>query len=209
MRHPLCVPSRRHRGKAPRAPRARRILFDLLEERATPAVGFGYALSFGDNGPTAAMSFDMATSVAADASGNVYVAGEFNGTVDFDRGTGVFNLTSTGAPDAFLAKYNAAGSLLWAGQITDAGPINGYRLGLTTDSGGNVYLTGQFTGTTDFDLGAGVTTLNSGPSAAAFVAKYTSAGGLTWRGPSGAARRSCWATRSPSTVRATSTPPGS
>jgi hypothetical protein len=84
---------------------------ELLEDRSVPAVAFAL-------GSTLA---DMAEAVAADNIGNLYLAGSFNGTVDFDPGPGIFNLTSTGNADAFLAKYNSSGGLLWAGQIVDSG----------------------------------------------------------------------------------------
>ncbi|MGD9720609.1 MAG: hypothetical protein AB7O59_16600 [Pirellulales bacterium] len=164
----------RRRGKRLATPTVRHAALEALELRATPAAGLGFAFALGD------AAFDEATSVAADNAGNVYVAGLFNGAVDFDPGPGTFQLTSTGAADAFLAKYGPAGNLLWAGQIVDAGPTNGYRLGLALDAGGNPYLTGQFSGVTDFDIQAGVSTLASGSNPAAFVTRYTSAGALVW-----------------------------
>ena len=44
-------------------------------------------------------SLDQGRSVAVDGAGNVYTTGFFNGTVDFDPNTGVFNLTSTSNQD--------------------------------------------------------------------------------------------------------------
>src|SRR5688572_22852639 len=63
------------------------------------------------------------TAIATDATGNVYSIGIFYGTVDFDPGTGVFNLTASGVQmeDAFISKLDSAGNFIWAGQIGGAG----------------------------------------------------------------------------------------
>src|SRR5260221_4758195 len=71
------------------------------------------AFAFGANG-----GVTHGDGVVTDAAGNIYVAGLFNKTVDFDPGPGVTNLTSTD-PDGnvFIAKYTAGGALLWAQQV--------------------------------------------------------------------------------------------
>lgn len=174
MRFPLDAFSRRRRSRNGKYTGPRRFAFERLEQRATPASSLGFAFALGGT------AFDSTSSVAADSAGNVYVAGAFNGTIDLDPGPGVASLTSTGSADAYLAKYSPSGTFLWGGQLVDCGPYNGYKLGLTVGSGGDVYLTGRFSGTVDFDLGAGTSTLTSGSSSSAFVAKYTSGGTLTW-----------------------------
>ena len=59
-------------------------------------------------------SADFARSIAVDGSGNVYVAGGYNGTADFDPSSGTTNLTPAGDTDIFFAKYNSSGELTWA-----------------------------------------------------------------------------------------------
>ncbi len=87
---------------------------------------------------------------AIDAAGNVYVTGEFlQGTVDFDPGPGTVTLTSTGVEDAFVAKYTSVGALVWVRQISGNGVD--VPVAIAVDSTDNVYITGQFSGTTDFD----------------------------------------------------------
>ena len=166
--------SPRHRDRSVRTRRGRRALFERLEERTTPTVGFGYATALG--GP----AFDSATSIATDNSGNTYVVGTFRGTVDFDPGPKVLNLTSTGNGDEFLAKYDPTGSLLWVGHLANTAPVNYTRLGVATGPGGDVYITGLYRGTTDFDFSPGVSTLSTTTSNAAFVARYSSDGALRW-----------------------------
>ena len=60
-----------------------------------------------------AEDFDVGLGVAVDGSGNVYTTGRFLGTVDFDPGAGVFNLTSpAGSEDIFVSKLDSAGQPL-------------------------------------------------------------------------------------------------
>jgi len=58
--------------------------------------------------------FDTALSVRIDASGNVYLAGYYSDTVDFDPGNGVDNHTWSGFYDSFLLKLNPTSNFLWA-----------------------------------------------------------------------------------------------
>ena len=54
--------------------------------------------------------WDWANSVAVDATGNVYVAGGFEETVDFDPGVSTDIRTCAGLDDVFLSKYDAFGN---------------------------------------------------------------------------------------------------
>src|SRR6185503_6033115 len=53
---------------------------------------------------------DNGTAILSDPSGNIYLAGYFNNTVDFDPGAGTANLTSSGGNDIFLARYDISGN---------------------------------------------------------------------------------------------------
>src|SRR5207249_3246525 len=79
--------------------------------------------------------------VVVDVSGNVYVTGSFRGTGTF----GGTNLVSNGGLDAYLAKYDVDGNLVWVRQIGGSGDDQGYAVAL--DSEGNIYVTGYFSGT--------------------------------------------------------------
>jgi hypothetical protein len=116
--------------------------------------------------------------IAVDAVGNVYTTGDLNGTADFDPGPGTFNLTSTGSNDIFVSKLDSAGSFVWAKQM--GGTSEDYSLGLAVDAAGNVYTTGQFQGTADFDPGPGIFNLTSAGEYDIFVSKLDSAGNFLW-----------------------------
>ncbi|MBL7702184.1 MAG: gliding motility-associated C-terminal domain-containing protein [Ferruginibacter sp.] len=123
-------------------------------------------------------SYDACKAIALDNDGNVYATGYFSATVDFDGGPGVYNLTSVNAEDAYMAKYDPAGKLVWAKNIGDFR----YQAGnaLTLDAAGNIYVTGIFFGTTDFDPGPGVANLVSAGNEDVFVCKYDNSGNFTW-----------------------------
>jgi hypothetical protein len=116
-------------------------------------------------------------SVVCDASGNIYVTGYFEGSCDFDPGPGVVTLTSN-TREAFFAKYNPTGSLIWAKQFGGNGTEEGY--GIALDPSGNVLITGYFVGAVDFDPGSSTYTVSSGGQNAVFLAKYTSNGNFIW-----------------------------
>ncbi len=90
-------------------------------------------------------TFVETRTTAVDQSGNVYTAGHFLGTIDFDPGPGVFNLSSpTSNQGIFLQKLNAAGNFVWAKKMdTDK---DGTSMSVNTDALGNVYLSGEFGG---------------------------------------------------------------
>ncbi|MEL6848528.1 MAG: hypothetical protein AAFP92_08420 [Bacteroidota bacterium] len=116
--------------------------------------------------------------VMLDGSGNYYVTGAFQGTIDMDPGAGTTNLTSVGGSDIFLAKFTLTGKLLWAIGLGSSGSEISYRLAL--DPSGHVYITGSFSGTVDFDPGPSVKSLTSAGGTDVFVAKYTPAGVYEW-----------------------------
>jgi hypothetical protein len=80
--------------------------------------------------------------IVTDDFDNVFIAGSFIGTVDFDPGEGVVNLTSNGANDIYVSKFDSAGTFLWVGSIGGGSDDGGYAV--CTDSAGDVYVTGQY-----------------------------------------------------------------
>ena len=117
-------------------------------------------------------------SVAVDSSGNIYTTGYFQDAADFDPGTGTSNLTSNGSLDVFVTKLNSAGELVWARNFGSHNFDIGYSVAV--DSSGNVYTTGYFSGTVDFNPGAGTANLVSAGESDVFVSKLNSAGEFVW-----------------------------
>jgi hypothetical protein len=144
----------------------------LLAVATLQAQTFEWAKSFGGNGS------DWSYSIAVDAAGNLYTTGYFEATVDFDPGTGTFDLTSAGQSDIFVQKMDAAGNFVWAKSFGGIGSDRGFSIAI--DAAGNVYTTGEFIATADFDPGAGTFNLTSAGDRDIFIQKMDSAGNFVW-----------------------------
>lgn len=122
---------------------------------------------------------DVGQSVALDGSGNVYVTGDYQMNVDFDPGPGVMNLTSFGGTqDIFIVKLNSSGDLVWAKSIGNISADVGF--GITVDSSEDVYTTGEFGATVDFDPGPDEFNLTGNSFADVFVLKLDASGNFVW-----------------------------
>ena len=98
-------------------------------------------------------------SIAVDSGGNTYTSGSFIGTAVFGSGAATTTLTSNGGLDAFVAKHDASGNLLWV--KTFGGPLTDQVKDVTVDRDGNVVMAGEFYGSVDFDPGVGVDSLTA------------------------------------------------
>ncbi|MDT8413417.1 MAG: SBBP repeat-containing protein, partial [Vicingaceae bacterium] len=122
---------------------------------------------------------DIGKSIAIDGSGNFYFTGNFNGTVDFDPGAGIYNLTSAGSYDVFISKLDANGNFVWAKKM--GGTDDELSFSIAVDNSGNVYSTGGFRGTADFDPGVGIYNLTlAGGIQDIFVSKLDANGNFLW-----------------------------
>lgn len=119
---------------------------------------------FGDTGS------DHGNDVCVDASGNVFVTGYFNGTVNFGTGP----LASAGADDIFLAKFNPAGVNQWGRRFGGTGLDDGY--GVAVSPAGNVLVTGFMQDAVTF----GATTLTSAGLNDAFLVSCDANGAAVW-----------------------------
>ncbi len=133
---------------------------------------------------------DFGTSVAVDSAGNVYVAGEFTGTVDFDPSeAGVDSRTANGPfgrYDIFVTKFNSSGNYLWTRTI--GGNSDEGRPSIAVDQSGSVVIAGSFRSTVDFDPGPNQnihTSVSCGSNPNffcpdIFVTKYDTNGNYLW-----------------------------
>jgi hypothetical protein len=120
---------------------------------------------------------DYGYSIAVDSEGNIYTTGYFFDTVDFDPGVGVFNITSTGSADVFITKLDASGNFVWAKHLGGLQGDGGFAIAL--DNTGNIYTTGLFVGTSDFDPNAGIFNLTS-TGGGTFISKLDTSGNFVW-----------------------------
>jgi hypothetical protein len=103
----------------------------------------------------------------------------FEGTADFDPGAISLEFTSAGGEDIFLQKLSPSGNVLWAKAI--GGPNNDVANDIVVDGEQNVYATGRFEGTVDFDPNEGTFEVASaesqfGPTTNMFILKLRSVG---------------------------------
>ena len=116
--------------------------------------------------------FDSAGGLAIDAAGNSYVSGGA-GSFDFPTTAGAFD-TSTDANDAFVAKFNAAGSALVFATFLGGSSSDGASA-LVLDGAGNIWVTGGTT-STDFPIVAGAVDSTHNGMADVFVSELNNAG---------------------------------
>lgn len=117
---------------------------------------------------------DERPDISIDSAGNVYVTGNFESTADFDPGPGEFPLTSLGEEDIFLVKLSNFGALVWAKAIGGLDSDRGE--GIVVDPNGDVFVTGSFKESVDFDPGAGQFFLTSAGEKDVFLSRYSSSG---------------------------------
>lgn len=97
---------------------------------------------------------DSGNDIATDAQGNIYVTGTFRGaSVDFDPGPDLVPVSSgSSGNDIFVCKFTPAGTLVWV-HAFGGNPADDSGSGITVDDEGNLFMTGVFNGTVDFDSG--------------------------------------------------------
>lgn len=122
--------------------------------------------------------FDLGSSIATDDLGNVYTVGQFRGTVDFDPSSGSDMLTSEGLGDTFIQKLDPNGNFLWVKRIGGDRPDVG--LSIDVDNSGQIYITGYFEDSVDFDPGTGVNMLTTSQSNSMYILKLNSSGDFSW-----------------------------
>jgi len=116
--------------------------------------------------------------IYVDEYGNSFITGYFSGMVDFDPSSDIDKRTSQGDTDIFLCKYNYNGDYQWA--ITWGGAGQDKGNGITLDKNGYIYITGNFSGTVDFDPGPVVVNRTSFADNDVFLIKLDFDGNLFW-----------------------------
>ncbi|MDQ3101952.1 MAG: SBBP repeat-containing protein, partial [Bacteroidota bacterium] len=145
---------------------------DIYVQKLTSDGEFMWAFNVGGTGS------DNAKSISIDPLGNIYVAGAFNATADFDPGTGTTELMSAGTYDIFLAKYLSDGSLLWAKSF--GGSEYEEATSMVVAPSGNVYLLSYFSDIIDADPGIDELSITSQGGLDILLQKFTDQGDLIW-----------------------------
>lgn len=121
---------------------------------------------------------DIGVLVQVDDSGNVYMTGTYSNTASFATTPTATQLTTAGGTDIFLAKYDSLGTCLWVKSM--GGSSTDQPADIKLDASGNIYISGRFSTTADFDPGPGTANLVSAGNVDAFLAKYSNSGNYLW-----------------------------
>ncbi|HTF06119.1 MAG TPA: T9SS type A sorting domain-containing protein, partial [Bacteroidia bacterium] len=109
--------------------------------------------------------------LALDPAGEPYLAGNFKDSADFDPGAGTHMLYGTvpATADMFVLKLDSLGIFQWAVQV--AGNDHVYADAITIGSDYSIFTYGYYSGTPDFDPGAGTAYITAGTPLSLFVHK--------------------------------------
>lgn len=129
--------------------------------------------------PVTGFSNSSCEALELDAQNNIVTIGSFSGVADFNAGPGTTSLNSNTLIAGYVQKQNADGNFLWAikiGSTSQSAPAKALAL----DDEGNIYVTGYFFNTVDFDPGAGVSNLTSVGSTDTYILKLSADGNFIW-----------------------------
>lgn len=117
--------------------------------------------------------------VISDASGNVYVVGQFSHDLTYETLTeGVKTINSNGSYDTFIKKLDPSGNTLWLKHIESSEDVIGEDI--VIDHDGNVLITGTFKETVDFDADQTVYEMTPLKADDAFLLKLDGDGNFIW-----------------------------
>lgn len=152
--------------------------FDFYIQKMDSDGNFFWARSYGGD---SAGSSDLSRSITSDGNNNVLVTGQFQNTIDFDSSSNEYELTSNGIRDIFILKLDTNGNFVWARNIGGVESDSGSTL--ISDNLNNIYVTGSFRETVDFDPSSEVFNISSHPDdqlGDIFILKLNSNGDFLW-----------------------------
>lgn len=141
---------------------------DFFIVKLTAAGDFSWGRTFEGN------NRKFATSMTIHPNNGVVTVGEFKGTVDFNCGPGVNNLTAINAEDLFIIYLDSDGNHVWSGAFGNTGDLKDVARDVSVDNLGNIYTVGGFMETVDFNCGPGVTARTTSGDGDMFIQKLNS-----------------------------------
>ncbi len=118
--------------------------------------------------------------ICIDSKDNVYMAGSFNSGINFDPNNPGGTIYPAGDLSMFISKYTGAGNFQYAKVI--GGQTSGaFCYQIAPDANNNIYITGYFSGSVDFNPDANVVAnVNASGSRNLFLGKYDENGNFKW-----------------------------
>jgi hypothetical protein len=113
--------------------------------------------------------------IVIDNKDQIIIGGTFGGPVDFDPGPGIYKINTGINQSSFLWKLDSIGNMIWARNIGESsGETSLYSIDV--DNLNNIYTTGVFIDSVDFEAGGGVTMMYSKGSKDAYMSKLDDQG---------------------------------
>ncbi|MFD1628778.1 SBBP repeat-containing protein [Pseudopedobacter beijingensis] len=130
-------------------------------------------------------SIDNATGLSVDSANNIFIGGRFGGTVDFDPGLGIFNLTSKAGANSwnsFVLKLDTDGNFAWAKRIggIDASTTCNITIYDMYTANNRIYLTGRYKFGVNFNPDDAPAQLENAVKESSFVLTLTDQGVYQW-----------------------------
>jgi hypothetical protein len=152
-------------------------LSDAFVLKLDPSGNFSWAERFGGTGIDSAKSISISRQFQTSNLEGLYISGGFDGTVDFDPGSGVTNLTSTGLSDAFVLKLNLSGGFVWAKKIGGSTSSDQVLIDeIRANYFGQSFILGKFFGTVNFDTSSNLQSFSSSTNWSLFLLKLSAEG---------------------------------
>ncbi len=122
---------------------------------------------------------DEGSVLTVDSSGNVIVAGRFSNTIDFNPGATINSHSSNGNRDIYVCKFNPNGQYVWSRTFGGSGYDDAEDV--EVDDLGNIFITGSFQNTVDFNPDPGFSNFETSNGIDdAYLLKVDSAGLFKW-----------------------------
>ena len=124
-------------------------------------------------------SYVYVAAINVDSQNNVFLSGDFSGTVGFDGVGGTHTITTTDNT-AYVTKFNANGTYGWTKINSNIGSYS-YANTVVADKNGSIYVAGYFSGTVTFDGVGGTSTVTTASGTSdSYLTKYNSDGTYAW-----------------------------
>lgn len=149
---------------------------DIFLQKLTPDGHFVWAKQLGGVG------MEVGRDIVFDINGNIYLLGTFSDAVDFDWGPGVNVHQCASTQDMFILKLDMNGDFVQVTQIEGEDSFaNTSPMAMVIDDDENMYITGQFIGSVDFNPGIDTTLLIASPGFSdLFLLKLDKNGNFKW-----------------------------
>lgn len=144
---------------------------NVYVQKLNSSGNFIWAKSFGGNGN------DQGNFIDLDLNGDILITGLFEDTADLDPNIGVMDLISNGYSDAFIAKLDPDGNLIWAKSIGGPNLDSGHNLAVSPSN--KYVITGTFSNEMDLNPNAGVD-LETAIGSGVFIISLDENGNYDW-----------------------------